>query len=603
MSEPLPHDWPLDPPLEAPRRPVVVGAVAFDGELSRIMEMAGEVAFLFDPQRDLLAFDRHAVELLGVAHLSDITTGTAFQLRIAPEFRDARRNATVLPEAGTAAAHSYVIQYKFIPTLPTGSAPIYLEEQASWTLQPDGRPIARGVLRVITGRYLELERLRERSSSDGLTGLINRFTFLERLEASIAQSRQLRRPCALLIASVNGLGTINDTFGIEVGDEVLISVAKLLRRQVRQVDHVGRYGSNKFAILVHDCGPGTMRVVADRLIGSVARSTIEAGHSKLTASLNVGAVSLPEYATTAEAALTAASKALDRARGKRANSFVSYEPHPKEENTKRRNAMLADALICAIDEHRLSLELQPMVAARSGLPDHYECLLRMVRPDGGLVSAGEFMPIAEQLGIVKLLDMRAQELAVDLLKRYPAASLSLNVSGITAADNEWLVTLHRLTQGKRAILERLTVEITETAAIHDLDHTIQFVETIKDLGCKVAIDDFGVGYTNFRNLKALNADLVKIDGSFVRNVCHDRGDQVFIRSMVELARAFGMKTVAEWVGDGEIAEFLIEAGIDYLQGYHFGAPVEPERLLESAASGIIPAQTDTARTDPIVAWK
>lgn len=576
MSEPLPIDWPA-------RRPLLrsVGESMLDADLGQIMAGVGEVGFAYDPQKDTFAFDSHAVDLLRVEQLGDIVTGTAFQLRIQPGYRELRAKAIVPPATAAVAAADagYCVQYPFNPNVPQANGPIYVEEQAAWRLAPDGRLIARGVLRVITNRFLEDLRLRDRGRNDCLTGLLNRATFMERLAEVIEEARLARKPCALLLVSVSGLGNINDTFGIEIGDEVLITVARLLGRLVRRSDVVGRLGSNKFAIILIDSGPGIMRVVADRLMGAVSEATIETSTSKLAASITIGAVCLPEYATTADGAVTAALKALDRARGKRVDAFVSYEPRPEEENVKRRNAMLANALITALDEQRITLEIQPMVAARSRRPDHYECLLRMVREDGGLVSAGEFMPIAEQLGIARLLDLRAQELTVDLLKRYPNAHVSLNVSGLTAADNEWLVSLHRRTQGKRQLLQRLTVEITETAAIHDLEQTIVFVETIKDLGCKVAIDDFGVGYTNFRNLKALNADIVKIDGAFVRNVCHDKGDQVFIRSMVELARAFGMQTVAEWVGDAETAAFLTEAGIDYLQGYYFGAPDAPGRLL------------------------
>jgi EAL domain-containing protein (putative c-di-GMP-specific phosphodiesterase class I) len=265
------------------------------------------------------------------------------------------------------------------------------------------------------------------------------------------------------------------------------------------------------------------------------------------------------------------------------DSFVTYEPVLAEESARRRNTELANALLCALDEQRMVLELQPMVTARTGKPEHYECLLRMINPDGSRVSAGDFMPIAEQLGLSRLIDMRALELAIQLLKRYPTLKASLNVSGLTSGDNDWLVALHRLTGSNRKITSRLTIEITETAAIHDLDQTMAFVDTIKELGCQAAIDDFGVGYTNFRNLKLLNADLVKIDGAFVKNVCADTGDQVFIKSMVELAAAFGMKTVAEWVGDAPTAAFLTSAGIDYLQGYHFGAPAPPERWLGPAS--------------------
>ena len=231
------------------------------------------------------------------------------------------------------------------------------------------------------------------------------------------------------------------------------------------------------------------------------------------------------------------------------------------------------------------LELQPMVSAKTGKPEHYECLLRMITPDGNRVSAGDFMPIAEQLGLSRLIDLRTLELAAGLLNRYPQLHIALNVSGLTSSDNDWLVSLHRLTGGSRQITGRLTIEITETAALHDLDQTMVFVDTIKDLGCKAAIDDFGVGHTNFRNLKLLNADLVKIDGSFVKNVCQDKGDQVFIKSMVELAKVFNMRTVAEWVGDAATAKFLTDAGIDYLQGYHFAEPAPPEVFLGPPVRG------------------
>ncbi len=543
----------------------------------------GEVAFTYDPGRDLFSFDRHAVDLLGVQNIADILTGPAFMMRIGPECREARRNAITAP-ADSMSPDAYTVTYRFQATPSRTPSPVYIEEQAVWSVLPDGRPIARGVLRVVTERHLAEQRLLIRAENDALTGVLNRATLQDRLAQSIEQARHARRPCALLIAGVSGLGTMNDTFGLEIGDEVLVCVARALKRHIRNVDHIGRYGSNKFAIVLNDCGPGTMRIVADRLMDAVGRLTIETSIAKLTASIRVGGVSLPEYATTSEAAMIAASKALDRARHKRLDSFVAYEPRPEEENLRRRNALLADALMSALDENRMSLELQPMVAARTGEPDHYECLLRMTRPDGTMITAGDFMAVAEQLGIVRLLDLRAQQLAIDLLKRYPGAQLSLNVSGLTAADNEWLVSLHRQTQGKRHILERLTVEITETAAIHDLQQSISFVETIKELGCKVAIDDFGVGYTNFRNLKALQADLVKIDGAFIKNVCRDSGDQAFVRAMVELARAFQMQTVAEFVGDAETAAYLRDAGIDYLQGYHFGAPAAPELMLGKPAN-------------------
>jgi EAL domain-containing protein (putative c-di-GMP-specific phosphodiesterase class I) len=221
----------------------------------------------------------------------------------------------------------------------------------------------------------------------------------------------------------------------------------------------------------------------------------------------------------------------------------------------------------------MRLVLQPIVSAHTRLPALHEALLRLHRADGTIVPAGEFIVVAEQLGLSRLIDRRTLELAVGLLEGRPGLRLALNVSGLTASDHTWLLALQRLTGGCRSLTERLTIEITETTASEDLDQTIAFVDNLKELGCRVALDDFGAGYTSFKNLKLLDVDMVKIDGTFVENLRRDPSDRVFIKTMAELARTFGLETVAEWVGDDETAAILASSGITYLQGYHFGMPV------------------------------
>lgn len=570
---------------------VASAAGALPGEpifdVSRMMEFARETAFSWDFVRDAITWDQHGARLLGVAQIAHIASGAAFQLRIAPESVGMRRKAMVCPkgfEAGApgcaAAGLPYRLQYRFHPRGRAEATAIYLEEHGVWWPGEDGRPLfAQGVMRDITGRYALEERLRFRGEHDELTGQLNRATLLDVLTAAISGSAVNRKPCAFLLASVNGLDVVNDTFGFAAGDEMLAQVAKLIKRHLRAGDQMGRTASNKFGIVLNDCGPGIMRIVADRLIAAVRGAAIATSSVKLAATISIGGVGFGDGTTTAEQGMACALQALERARRRKQDGFVAYEPGPEEEKVRRQNTLLANTLISALDEQRMVLELQPMVSAKTGRPEHYECLLRMITPDGNKVSAGEFMTIAEQLGLARLIDLRTLELAVGLLNRYPDLNIALNVSGLTSSDNDWLVSLHRLTGGHRQITERLTIEITETAALHDLDQTMVFVDTIKDLGCKAAIDDFGVGYTNFRNLKLLNADLVKIDGAFVKNVCQDKGDQVFIKSMVELAKVFNMETVAEWVGDAATAQFLTEAGIDYLQGFHFAEPGPPEMFL------------------------
>ena len=439
----------------------------------------------------------------------------------------------------------------------------------------DGKPErARGILRVINERYLEEQRLLFRSDSDELTGQLNRIRLTEAIAAVIDRSERHHQSSAFLICAVNNLAVINETFGFDIGDEVISAVGRKIKDRMRGGDIIGRFSSNKFGILIQDCGPGAIRVAAERFMKAVRDAHVKTSACQISATISVGGLIIPDQAQTVQQALNCALQALEKAKTKRFDCFMAYEAVPGAETSRRRNITIADDVIEAIDDHRMRLVLQPMVSAKTGKADIYECLLRMEKPDGSLISAGEFIPVAEQLGLSRLIDRRTLELSVGLLKAHPELVLSLNVSGLTCTDHEWLVTLQRVTGSRRDILTRMIIEITETAAIQDLDQSINFVDTLKELGCRVAIDDFGAGYTSFKNLKLLNVDMVKIDGAFVKNLADDTSDQIFIKTMIELAQTFGLETVAEWVGDERSVKHLTEAGITYLQGFYYGLPID-----------------------------
>ena len=233
---------------------------------------------------------------------------------------------------------------------------------------------------------------------------------------------------------------------------------------------------------------------------------------------------------------------------------------------------IADEIVRALNDRRMILALQPIVTSKDREPWLYECLVRMQRLDGSIVCAAEFIPVAEQFGLARLVDHRVLELAIDLLRSEPDIKLALNISAVTTNDPQWLAGLEAFTGKDRPLTERLTVEITETAAIADLEQTVEFVRAVKALGCRVALDDFGAGYTSFRSLRHLGVDIVKIDGSFIQNLGTDAEDELFVRTLIDLARKFGITTVGEWVGDEKTAQFLENAGVGYMQGYFFGAP-------------------------------
>jgi EAL domain-containing protein (putative c-di-GMP-specific phosphodiesterase class I) len=172
----------------------------------------------------------------------------------------------------------------------------------------------------------------------------------------------------------------------------------------------------------------------------------------------------------------------------------------------------------------------------------------------------------------QLVDHRVLELAIELLRSSPTIKLALNVSAATATDPQWLCALELFTGEDQALTKRLTIEITETAAISDLEETVKFVAALKALGCRVALDDFGAGYTSFRSLRMLGVDMVKIDGSFIQNLSSHAEDELFVRTLIDLAKSFGITTVGEWVGDEKTARLLEQAGVAYMQGYFFGAP-------------------------------
>jgi len=377
---------------------------------------------------------------------------------------------------------------------------------------------------------------------------------------------------AFLLAGVNDLTLINETYGFDVGDEVIAIVGRRLGRALRGKDCIGRFSSNKFGIVLHDSDAAGLEAIAARLMAAIRDSVIDTTVGAVATSISVGAVILPEHAGNAQSAIGRCLQALDSARSNRGEHFALYRPCERRESERRRAVGIADEIVRALNDRRMMLALQPIVTSRSHEPELYECLLRMKRLDGSIASASEFIHIAEQFGLAKLIDHRVLELAIDLLRSIPKIKLALNVSAATATDAQWLSSLAAFTGKERALTERLTIEITETAAISDLAETVKFVSALKALGCRVALDDFGAGYTSFRSLRLLGVDMVKIDGSFIENVATHAEDEMFVRTLIDLARNFGIVTVGEWVGDERTAKLLERAGVAYMQGYFFGAP-------------------------------
>ena len=545
-------------------------------DLVGILSSVDATAYVWDLRSGRIDWETNAPTILGVRDIDEIATGSAYHARIAPEHLNARLQAFSC-SIGADREHGvpYRIQYRLRTGDERGGGEVRVEDHGRWWPGADGHPArARGVIRILDERYLEQQQRLLRTDLDELTGQLNRIRLTDALGTVLARADREYSANAFLMISVNNLAVINETFGIEIGDKVIAEVGRRLRAKLRTGDIIGRYSSNKFGLILVGCGKGALRAAAERFIKAVTEETIATPAAQLAATISLGGVIVPDQAKSVQETINCALRALDVAKSKRFDCFVAYEASPIADMARLRNKSIAESVIAALDDNRMRLVLQPMVSTKTDQAEIYEALLRMERPDGSLASAGEFVPIVEQLGLSRLIDRRTLELAVELLKRHRELVLSVNVSALTCSDREWLTTLQRLTKDRPDVLKRMIVEITETVALEELDQSANFVDTLNELGCRVAIDDFGAGYTSFKNLKRLNVDMVKIDGAFIKNLADDTSDQIFVKTMIELANQFGMETVAEWVGDERTAQFLRNAGITYMQGFYFGRPFD-----------------------------
>lgn len=250
---------------------------------------------------------------------------------------------------------------------------------------------------------------------------------------------------------------------------------------------------------------------------------------------------------------------------------------------RQHNRSLAEAVEQALRHDRLLFAFQPVVCAATGQVDYFECLLRMRDAERGLVTCGEFIAAVEQSGLIGLIDRQILCKVVAELAGYPAVKLGLNISGLTVCDRDWLRLVIGMLRSEPELARRLVFEITETAALDNLAESARCVGALRDLGCRVALDDFGAGYTSLRQLQMLPVDTVKIDGSLVRGLHESRESRVFLRHLVDLAHGFGLRTIGECVETADEAALLRAEGVGYLQGFYCGRPSIERRWLGAAS--------------------
>lgn len=527
---------------------------------------SGDILYKWDILSDHLSWAGQVEDLLGEDQHT-IASSHGFNNRIHPE--DLPRRLKALSDHFSQ-GNNYDCEYR----VRNGQGVvIWIHDRGQVEINDSGMPIAMsGAMRVITQRKQNEARLERIANYDELTGHFNRVRLQNELEQALSFSRRFKIDGAFLVLGVDKLAMINNACGYETGDSVLVAIGQRLDRTLRASDIIGRLGGDRFGILLTNCQEDSVVNCMDRIIQSMREHAIEIEEQAIPITVSVGCVLFPGLVNTAYELMTKAESALTYAKKAGRGCYRIYRPSEQQTILHRRAMDIGTQVQQAMREQRLLFTYQPIIHAQSMTVSKYECLLRIKDPTGEILPAGAFIPVVEQLGMTRLLDRYVLDMTVNELRQDPKTVLSLNISGLTATDQSWLRALIAAVKSTPNIASRLIVEITETAALHDIEESARFVNVVRDVGCRVAIDDFGAGFTSFRHLKALTVDLVKIDGSFVRNLANNVDQQLFIRNLMGLASTFGLETVAEFVENNADAQVLIDSGVNYLQGYHYGRP-------------------------------
>lgn len=547
--------------------------------VARIVGESGGAAYQWTLATDRLIWDAYAADVLGIAEIGRIARGADYAALTDPESGGSRLEVVMSDksiDAGTGCRFETMYRLRS----PDGTRePLWLEDNGVWFAGADGKPArVEGLVRRVAAQDLGAQDLGAQdlaaqepegaTRTDGQSGHINRQHLGQALGERLADAARYRSQFGFLLIGVDHLARLNDAYGFEVGDEVIDMVGQRLRARMRAHDEIGRFSGNKFAIVLRDCSPEDMAVAAQRFISAVVDDALQTSGGAVAVSVTAGGVIAPRHARGVPEIFTHAQDALEHAKTFARGSYQPYQPSVEREAARRANLRLTDDIVTALAGSRVMLAFQPIAEAKSRRVVLHECLVRVEGADGGLLSGAAVVPIAEKFGLMRLVDNRVLQLALDVLAANPELRLSVNVSPSTVNDRAWLAALEE--RGRRGLASRLVVELTETAAIQDVEVTRRFVHRLHEIGCTVAMDDFGAGYTSFRNLRRLGVDMLKLDGSFIRALMESEDDRFFVRTLLDLARHMGMQTVAEWVPDEATAQQLSEWGCDYLQGALIG---------------------------------
>lgn len=420
-------------------------------------------------------------------------------------------------------------------------------------------------------------RLQYLVAHDDLTGLYNRRHLEQVLELVLINTQHNQCTSTLLYLDLDQFRLINDVAGHSAGDRLLIEVTQILRRNICPENVLARIGSDAFVLLIEDITTEQALAQAETLRHLLDGFRFETSIKTYRVSLSIGVALIEPHETlSADEALARADQACYIAKSQGRNRVHLFTSDDNAMHLLQSDAHWAQNIRHALAQDKLCLLFQPVMSAHDGIVRHYEALVRLIGDEGELITPNYFIPVAERTGLIQEIDLWVTRHAIQLLAKLAShqSDLIININLSTQVlQHPGLLSLVRAVVDETGVTaERITFEITETAAIASLVQTRKVLTQLRALGCRFALDDFGAGFNSYSYLKHFPVDYLKIDGTFITNLVYDPVDQALVKSMIEVAHTLGKKTVAEFVENAETLALLQGYGIDYAQGYYLGKP-------------------------------
>ena len=446
--------------------------------------------------------------------------------------------------------------------------------------------VIEGSIQDITARKAAEGQLKHLVDHDHLTGLINRRGLQAALTAAI-RSVASGQQCAIAYVDIDRFKLVNDLHGHSIGDAILQQTAKRLGFAVRQNDSIGRV-ADSFVVVFNDCPDYAVAGLTERIRASIADFPYEIEGKALNVTASVGVVAL-EAGMTAVDAMAAADRACSEAKARGRNCVVRMSDQDDALRLHLEELKVVADLQQRIPTDRYFLEFQPIVALHSASASmSYEVLIRMRGEDGRVVPPGKFIGAAERNGLMSQIDRWVLRTTLEWLDGHPEhrsqlAFATINISGSSLNDSRFVDDAFAMIAQHPLATPKLCFEITESVALHDLGSTRRFVDRVRMYGSKLALDDFGAGYTSFNYLKEIPADFIKIDGSFIKDINRNPANFSITRTIVDLTHELGMRSIAEWAETPDTIRSLIDLGVDYGQGFGLVRPVSQDLILTATS--------------------